>query len=124
MLSDPEQRKRYDAFGEDFRRVPPTWTRAFRQQRAYAAPVPGTIGWAGAWGGGAGTPGGARFDFGEDIDLEDLLGGMFGGRGRTGWGPIPGADQETEVESASRRLTTGRSAASRSARRTVRAPSM
>ena len=24
VLSDPEQRKRYDAFGEDFRRVPPT----------------------------------------------------------------------------------------------------
>ena len=24
VLSDPEQRSRYDAFGEDFRRVPPT----------------------------------------------------------------------------------------------------
>src|SRR6185312_1211839 len=33
VLSDPEQRRRYDAFGPDFRRVPPdmdrqTWARA------------------------------------------------------------------------------------------------
>ena len=30
------------------------------------------------------------------IDLDDLLGGLFGGRGR-GRGPIPGADQEAEI---------------------------
>jgi curved DNA-binding protein len=37
---------------------------------------------------------------GEDIDLEDLFGGIFtgGGRARRGWGPIPGADQEAELE--------------------------
>jgi curved DNA-binding protein len=39
-------------------------------------------------------------DFGDDVDLEELFGGMFGGRGRgrPGWGPIPGSDHETEVE--------------------------
>ena len=34
----------------------------------------------------------------RDIDLEDLLGGMFGGRGRAARGPIAGADQEAELE--------------------------
>ncbi len=101
VLSDPEQRKRYDAFGEDFRRVPPDMDPAAyrQQQRAYAgAGARGPTGGRGTWGDGAGSRGGARFDFGDDIDLEDLLGGMFGSRDRTGWGPIPGADQETEVE--------------------------
>ena len=34
------------------------------------------------------------------MDLEDLLGGIFGGRGRGrgGWGPVSGSDHETEVE--------------------------
>jgi curved DNA-binding protein len=98
VLSDPEQRKRYDAFGEDFRRVPPDvdpeeWARA----RRYAG--------AGAGAGGRGSgPQGFRYTtagFGEDIDIEDLLGGMFGGGGRgrrRGWGPVPGADQEAEIE--------------------------
>jgi DnaJ-class molecular chaperone len=47
----------------------------------------------------------AGFSFSEDdIDLDDLLGGLFGGRGQRtgragrGWGPIPGADQEAELE--------------------------
>ena len=99
VLSDPQQRKRYDAFGDDFRRVPPDMDpAAYRQQRAYAgAGARGPTGGRGAWGGPAEGPGGVRFDVGDDIDLEDLLGGMFGSRGRTGWGPIPGADQETEV---------------------------
>ncbi|HZX04304.1 DnaJ C-terminal domain-containing protein [Kribbella sp.] len=100
VLSDPEQRKRYDAFGEDFRRVPPdvdpeTWARAQRAGGGRRSPG----GWwtgqdpaessRGGWSGTAG--------FGEgDVDLEDLLGGMFGGR--RSWGPIPGADQEVELE--------------------------
>src|SRR3954454_22772073 len=87
VLSDPEERKRYDAFGEDFRRVPrDVDPEAYRQQqRAYAgAGARGPSGGQGAWGGGARSPGGARFDFGDDIDLEDLLGGMFGSRNRTG----------------------------------------
>jgi curved DNA-binding protein len=98
VLSDPELRKRYDRFGEDFRRVPEDW-----EQRVGAG-VGGSGGRAGrgprtTWttegadvGGGFG---GGGF---EGIDTEDLLGGMFGGRGR---GPrvarTAGADQEAEL---------------------------
>src|SRR4030095_8283716 len=97
VLSDPDLRKRYDAFGEDFRRVPPDispeeWQRA----RAYAGAAPGG---GGPGPGGPFRSGGVRFtDVEEDIDLEDLLGGIFGGRGRTPRGPMPGADQEFEAE--------------------------
>jgi curved DNA-binding protein len=95
VLSDPELRKRYDAFGADFRRVPPDVSpEEWRRAQAYAG--------AGAGGPGAGGPfrsGGVRFtDVGEDIDLEDLLGGIFGGRRRADWGPMPGSDQEFEAE--------------------------
>ncbi|MGH3763736.1 MAG: DnaJ C-terminal domain-containing protein [Pseudonocardiaceae bacterium] len=89
VLSDPEKRRRYDAFGPDFRQVPDdvdpqTWARA----RAGA--------------GAARGPGADRVHFaygadGEDIDLEDLLGGLFTGRAGRGWGPVPGADQEAEL---------------------------
>ena len=97
VLSDPSTRKRYDAFGPEFRRVsedvdPEAFSRA-RQARARA-------------GSGVGGRGGAGADQGfvSDIDLESLLGSMFGasgagqGRGRASWGPIPGADQETELD--------------------------
>jgi len=98
VLSDQELRKRYDRFGEDFRRVPDDW-----EQRVGA----GAGGFRGRGGrrpqatwttngtdSGAGF-GGAGF---EGIDIEDLLGGMFGGQGR---GPraarMAGADQEAEL---------------------------
>ncbi|MEV1238705.1 DnaJ C-terminal domain-containing protein [Nonomuraea sp. NPDC049750] len=92
VLSDPQTRRRYDAFGHDFRQVPPDvdpeeWSRG----RARAG--------AGARAGG-GQRRSARaedFGFGADVDLEAMLGGMFGGRGRRGWGPVPGADQEAEL---------------------------
>jgi curved DNA-binding protein len=93
VLSDPDKRKRYDVFGPDFRQVPDdvdpeTWSRA----RAGA----------GAGGRQRRSPGGVRFTTGdaEGIDFEDLFGGMFGGRAGTrgGWGPMPGADQEAELE--------------------------
>jgi curved DNA-binding protein len=104
VLSDPQTRQRYDAFGPDFRQVPPdvdpaTWARS-RARAGAGAGAGGT-----RRGGGAG-PGGAGggFGYGGDINLDDLLGGLFGGRaggaggaGR-GWGPIPGADQEAELE--------------------------
>ena len=104
VLSDPELRKRYDAFGEDFRRVPPDVDPdAWRQARTYAGAGAGA-GAAGPAGGGYGPrAGGVRFTsggLGDDVDLDDLLGSMFGGgrgRGRAGWGAIPGADQETEL---------------------------
>jgi curved DNA-binding protein len=104
VLSDPELRKRYDAFGEDFRRVPPDVDpEAWRRARAYAgagaggpAGGPGGSGPRGPWPGG----GDVRFDdIGEDVDLDDLLGSIFGGRPRrTAWGPMPGSDQEVEAE--------------------------
>jgi curved DNA-binding protein len=105
VLSDPELRRRYDAFGEDFRRVPAdTDPAAWRQARAYAEAGAGS---RSGWSSGTGAPGGfGASDLGDDVDLEDLLGGIFGGRGRGGrggwggWGPgpIPGSDHEAEVE--------------------------
>jgi curved DNA-binding protein len=90
VLSDPETRRRYDAFGPDFRQVPPdmdpeTWARI----RAG-----GGAGQAGGTGPGGFGRGGFDSDLGG-INIEDLLGGLFGGRG---FGPIRGADQETELE--------------------------
>jgi curved DNA-binding protein len=102
VLSDPQTRRRYDAFGREFRQVPEEVDpEMWRRSRAGAG--------AGAGAGrtrsdGTGGTGGFGFSSsGGDIDLEDLLGGIFGGRGggfgsRRGWGPIPGADQEAEIE--------------------------
>ena len=97
VLSDPQTRRRYDAFGRDFRQVPEdvdpeTW------RRAQAGAELERRRW---WPARAAGPAGSRFSEG-DIDLDDLLGGIFGGRfggrARRGWGPIPGADQEAEIE--------------------------
>jgi curved DNA-binding protein len=87
VLSDPQTRQRYDAFGPDFRQAPDdidpeTWRRA-------RSP-------AGAGAGGGRTGG---FSFGSgDIDLDDLLGGLFGGRSGRGRGPVAGADQEAQID--------------------------
>lgn len=94
VLSDPDQRKRYDAFGADFRRVPEdvdpdTWARA------------GTGTGTGAGGGFGGFEGGFR-----GVDFEDLFGDAFArrrrgpgaGRHGGGWGLVAGADQEAMVE--------------------------
>ena len=113
VLSDPQTRRRYDAFGPEFRQVPEdvdpeTWRRA----RAGAGAGARSRAGAGArTGAGAGQGGRTSFGFGggDDIDLDDLLGGLFGGRGgyaradyegagRGGWGPVPGADQSAEIE--------------------------
>jgi curved DNA-binding protein len=92
VLSDPQTRRRYDAFGADFRQVPEDVDpEAFQRSRAGAGQARGAGG-AGPFGGGLGG------DLGGDlggINIEDLLGGIFGGRG---FGPIPGADQEAELE--------------------------
>ena len=89
VLSDPQTRRRYDAFGPDFRQVPEDVDpEAFRRSRAGAGtPGPGP---GGAGGFGSGDLGG--------IDIEDLLGGIFGGGGFRGFGPIRGADQEAGLE--------------------------
>src|SRR5258707_10495693 len=93
VLSDPQTRRRYDAFGPDFRQVPEdvdpeTWRRA----RAGAGAGAGRAGPGGAGPGGpfgsAGGPVGAGTG---GIDLEDLVGGRVGGAGGRGLCPIPGA---------------------------------
>ena len=89
VLSDPEQRKKYDRFGADFRRVPDDF-----DERVYAG--------AGGRGGGrvrqaqAGPGFGGGFEGFEGVDIEDLLGGFF--RSRGAGGPVAGADQEAELE--------------------------
>src|SRR3954471_18117865 len=98
-LSDPETRKKYDAFGEDFRRVPDDV-----DPEMYARARAG----AGAAGGGSrgSGRGGVRFSTGgmggagPDIDFDSIFGDMFGGRGGSrGWGgAVPGADVEAEIE--------------------------
>ncbi|HTJ39430.1 MAG TPA: DnaJ C-terminal domain-containing protein [Dactylosporangium sp.] len=73
VLSDPQRRRQYDLAG-------------------VGAGV-GAGARAGASAGPRGAPGGFR-----DIDLEDLLGGLFGGGGGGGgFGAVPGADTEAEV---------------------------
>ncbi|MFJ2234993.1 DnaJ C-terminal domain-containing protein [Streptomyces sp. NPDC087859] len=90
VLSDPEQRARYDRFGEDFRKVPEDW-----EERVAA-------------GAGAGAGSGSRWSTGsgphvrwttsgfgtEGVDVDDLFGSLFGGSGRM---RVPGADQEAEL---------------------------
>ena len=85
VLSDPQTRRRYDAFGADFRQVPEDVDpEAWRRSRAGA-------------GAGRARSGGFSYSTGG-VDIDDLLGGLFGGRAGRGWGPIPGADQEAELE--------------------------
>jgi curved DNA-binding protein len=92
VLSNPETRRRYDAFGHDYRSVPEgVPPEDFARARA---------------GGGArrAGPGGTSewYVSGDDvgIDFDDLFGDVFarGRRGTRGWGAIPGADQESEIE--------------------------
>jgi curved DNA-binding protein len=98
VLSDPETRRRYDAFGPDFRRVPDdvdpeTWNRA-AAGRAWGSRA--GAGRQGSRGPAADT--GFADGFGENIDLDDLLGGLFSGRAGRGWGPVPGADTEAVID--------------------------
>ena len=98
VLSDPQTRRRYDAFGADFRQVPDDvdpdeWQRS----RARAGAGAGAGPTRGGFEGGGFGDGGFSFS-GGDVDLDDLLGGIFGGRTGRRWGPIPGADQEAELE--------------------------
>lgn len=79
VLSDPDSRKRYDAFGADFRRVPPDvdpdeWARR-----------------------GAAPRGSGFGEEGIPFDIDDLFGGLFGGRARSR-GPSRGANQEVTIE--------------------------
>jgi curved DNA-binding protein len=89
VLSDPQTRRRYDAFGPDFRQVPEDVDPDEWQRSRVGAGAGQTR--------GGFRSGGPSFS-GGDIDLEDLLGGIFGGRAGQRWGPVPGADQEAELE--------------------------
>lgn len=108
VLSDPESRKRYDAFGHDFRRVPPDldpeeWARAQagarRSARAGAGRPTGSAGgggpyiWTaeGGWAGDGGGPGSEFFDF------DTIFGDLLGGGRRGGLDNLAGADQEAEL---------------------------
>jgi curved DNA-binding protein len=109
VLSDPDTRRRYDAFGHDFRQVPEgvdadTWARARAGAGAGAGPGRGGPRRSGFGGGPRPGAGDGTWEFtsgfggADDIDLDDLFGGLFGGRGGPrGWGPMPGADQEAEL---------------------------
>jgi curved DNA-binding protein len=98
VLSDPETRRRYDAFGADFRQVPEDVDPdEWRRSRARAGAGAGAGQTRGGFGGGGFGDGGVSFG-GGDVDLDDLLGSIFSGRGGRRWGPIPGADQEAELE--------------------------
>jgi curved DNA-binding protein len=81
VLSDPDQRKRYDRFGQDFRRIPEDY-----DERAGAG--------FGGFGEGLGQRG-TRVHFGQGFPgagFEDLFGDLFGGAGT-----VQGADQEAEL---------------------------
>jgi DnaJ-class molecular chaperone len=85
ILSDPERRKNYDEFGEASTRS------GFDADRARS------------FRGGRGAPGGRSWDFGggnggAEVDMEDLLGSMFGGGG-AGFDrrPRKGPDQQIAI---------------------------
>jgi curved DNA-binding protein len=108
VLSDAETRRRYDQFGPDFRRVPEGVNAdayAAAQGARRRAPGGGGSGGFGGWTtvGGDGEEVFTSFG-GDDIDIESLLGGMFGRRRR---GPVRGADQEAELVLTLREAYTG-----------------
>jgi molecular chaperone DnaJ len=79
VIGDEDKRKAYD-----------------RAREMGAAGFGGGFPNGGPGGGVGGYPGGVRFDA-TDVNLEDLLGGMFGGGSRRRARPSHGADLETEV---------------------------
>ncbi|ABW11010.1 heat shock protein DnaJ domain protein [Parafrankia sp. EAN1pec] len=96
VLSDPDTRARYDRFGRDFRRVPEGAERWADAPRGGFGPGAGPG--AGA-DGTAGRGGGFGFEGFQGFDFEDLFGGVRGFARRRGRvGPVPGADQEAEIE--------------------------
>ncbi len=84
VLSDKDKRARYDEFGmqglaEGFdpaqAREYTRWSQGARRSPSYET-----------------------FTSGEDVDLEDLLGGLFGGGARRARGPARGRDASGEIE--------------------------
>jgi curved DNA-binding protein len=97
VLSDPKKRARYDRYGAQWRQVP----------EDYDGPMPGADPFAGGGRRVYVNTGGSGFEeagFGG-VNIDDLLGGLFGGRagGAGGFGrgsrvSAPGADSEAEIE--------------------------
>lgn len=89
VLSDPDTRKRYDRFGENFRQIPEDY-----DERVGA----GFGGGRARYGGGSGgrVYYGGGFGEGGGINIEDLFGDIFAGRGAPT--SMAGADQEAVVE--------------------------
>ena len=94
VLSDPKKRALYDEIGADAARIgfDPDKAKAYRQWKTGGA--------------GAGTEFGG-FEFGEDFDLGDILGSIFGGQGARGrrdgrapvsTAPTHGEDLTLEIE--------------------------
>ncbi len=86
VLSNPELRKKYDAFGADFRRVPDdadpeAWAAAQRMSEQRGQPPPE---WQSA---------------GDEQAFQDFLQDLLREQGRAsaGWGPVPGADQRASI---------------------------
>jgi curved DNA-binding protein len=103
VLSDPDKRRRYDRFGPDWRQVPED-SEDFGARRGARAGA-GARARAGA-GGVRVDAGGFESGFGGagGIDIDDLLGSVFGGRGGGfggfggfGSGQVAGADAEAEI---------------------------
>jgi curved DNA-binding protein len=101
VLSDPETRKKYDAFGHEYRQVPEGMSPDdFARARAGATAGSGRRRRSSS--GSAGGPESVFFSTGDagfsGTDFGDIFGDLFGGGGgRRGWGPVAGADQEAEV---------------------------
>jgi curved DNA-binding protein len=100
VLSDPETRSRYDRFGPEFRQIPEDFAGAAAGGQARA----GRGGAARGSGSGSGTRTYTN-QGGSGINIEDLLGGMYGVGGFDSIfdslhssGPVPGADQQAEIE--------------------------
>ncbi|MCQ4079325.1 J domain-containing protein [Streptomyces sp. RB6PN25] len=101
VLSDPKTRARYDRFGPDFRQIPEDVDEraAAGAGAGFGGGPGGRFRWSTSGAAGPGRSrvwaGGGGFE-GSGIDIEDLFGGIFGGRGAGG--TMPGADQEAELK--------------------------
>lgn len=103
VLSDPTSRSRYDRFGAAWRQVPedvaagPGGPGGPFGPGPYGGPSAGRYGPGGRPGGPSGRVRAETGGFPGGVDVEDLLGGLFGGGGFGGAGPAPGADAEAEL---------------------------
>jgi molecular chaperone DnaJ len=95
VLKDPDKRKKYDKYGDKWEYA----DQIEEQQRRAGSAYDFFRRAGGTAGAGTGAGGGATFDFG-DLDLDDLLGGIFSGRGRgrTAARRARGEDLEYPVE--------------------------